>query len=77
MVVADLKETLPLTAEEVRLMNAYWRAANYLSVGVGAIISSFTGRRMWLSAVRMFFIGTLAAAITYLVGSIVGVSTGL
>ncbi len=46
-------------------------------LGVGAIISSFTGRSMWLSAVRMFFIGTLAAAITYLVGSIVGVSTGL
>jgi xylulose-5-phosphate/fructose-6-phosphate phosphoketolase len=29
----ELKETLPLTAEEVQLMNAYWRAANYLSVG--------------------------------------------
>ena len=23
----------PLTAEELRLINAYWRAANYLSVG--------------------------------------------
>ncbi len=23
----------PLTAEEVRKMNAYWRAANYLSIG--------------------------------------------
>lgn len=33
MAVAELKETLPLTADEVRLMNAYWRAANYLSVG--------------------------------------------
>jgi len=28
-----MKDTLPLTAEEVRRMNAYWRAANYLSVG--------------------------------------------
>ncbi|HKG79834.1 MAG TPA: hypothetical protein VKA78_10455, partial [Pyrinomonadaceae bacterium] len=28
-----MKETLPLSAEELRLMNAYWRAANYLSVG--------------------------------------------
>src|SRR5687768_1241020 len=27
------KETPPLTAEEVRRMNAYWRAANYISVG--------------------------------------------
>jgi xylulose-5-phosphate/fructose-6-phosphate phosphoketolase len=28
-----LKERLPLPAEELRRMNAYWRAANYLSVG--------------------------------------------
>ncbi|HXI92371.1 MAG TPA: phosphoketolase family protein [Blastocatellia bacterium] len=28
-----MKDALPLTAEEVRRMNAYWRAANYLSVG--------------------------------------------
>ncbi|HZG50571.1 MAG TPA: phosphoketolase family protein [Pyrinomonadaceae bacterium] len=29
----ELKETLPLSGEEVQRMNAYWRAANYLSVG--------------------------------------------
>ena len=29
----DMKDALPLTAEEGRRMNAYWRAANYLSVG--------------------------------------------
>lgn len=45
-------------------------------LGVGAIVSSFTGRSMLLSAVRMLVIGVLAAAITYLVGSMVGVSTG-
>src|SRR5215213_2835145 len=28
-----LKEKLPLPAEQLRRMNAYWRAANYLSVG--------------------------------------------
>jgi xylulose-5-phosphate/fructose-6-phosphate phosphoketolase len=28
-----LNETNPLTSEEVRKINAYWRAANYLSVG--------------------------------------------
>src|SRR6202795_1829390 len=28
-----MTDALPLTAEEVRRMNAYWRAANYLSVG--------------------------------------------
>jgi xylulose-5-phosphate/fructose-6-phosphate phosphoketolase len=33
MAAAELKETLSLTADEVRRMNAYWRAANYLSVG--------------------------------------------
>jgi len=29
----DAKDAMPLTAEELRRMNAYWRAANYLSVG--------------------------------------------
>ena len=33
MTTIDMKDALPLTAEEVRQMNAYWRAANYLSVG--------------------------------------------
>src|SRR5438552_8425128 len=33
MTTIDMKDVLPLTAEEVRRMNAYWRAANYLSVG--------------------------------------------
>src|SRR5256885_15034831 len=29
----DLEGAQPLTAEELRLIDAYWRAANYLSVG--------------------------------------------
>jgi phosphoketolase len=33
----------PLSAEELRKMNAYWRAANYLSVG--QIYRSFTPPR--------------------------------
>jgi xylulose-5-phosphate/fructose-6-phosphate phosphoketolase len=33
MPTIDIKDALPLTAEEVQRMNAYWRAANYLSVG--------------------------------------------
>ncbi|NJO76940.1 MAG: phosphoketolase family protein, partial [Leptolyngbyaceae cyanobacterium RM1_406_9] len=33
MVVATPPQTKPLTTEELRKMNAYWRAANYLSVG--------------------------------------------
>ena len=33
MTTIEMKDALPLTAEEVRRMNAYWHAANYLSVG--------------------------------------------
>src|SRR5690349_1464805 len=33
MTLVDAQATTPLAAEEVRLINAYWRAANYLSVG--------------------------------------------
>lgn len=33
MTTSDTKDSLPLAAEEIRRMNAYWRAANYLSVG--------------------------------------------
>src|SRR2546427_8897068 len=29
----DLERAQPLTADELRLIDAYWRAANYLSVG--------------------------------------------
>jgi len=31
--MTKMKDTLPLSVEEVKRMNAYWRAANYLSVG--------------------------------------------
>lgn len=33
MTLATPPQTKPLTDEELRKMNAYWRAANYLSVG--------------------------------------------
>ena len=33
MPTIDMKDPLPLRAEEVQRMDAYWRAANYLSVG--------------------------------------------
>jgi VIT1/CCC1 family predicted Fe2+/Mn2+ transporter len=42
--------------------------------GVGAIISIFTGRSAWRSALRMVAIGGGAAAVTYLVGSLVGIT---
>ena len=33
MAIAEMKEPRPLSAEEARKLNSYWRAANYLSVG--------------------------------------------
>lgn len=46
-------------------------------LAVGALISRVTGRNMALSALRMLLIGSGAAAITYAVGSLIGVSTGV
>ena len=46
-------------------------------LGVGVAISSFTGRHWLYSGMRMLLIGTLAAVVTYLVGRVIGVSTGL
>ncbi len=46
-------------------------------LAVGAMIASYTGRNSLVSAVRMLLIGFGAAAVTYLVGRAIGVSTGL
>jgi VIT1/CCC1 family predicted Fe2+/Mn2+ transporter len=46
-------------------------------LGTGAAISAFTIRHWLSSGLRMLFIGTLAATVTYLVGSVIGVSAGL
>ena len=46
-------------------------------LAVGAMVSSYTGRSVLISALRMLLIGFGAAAITFLVGSAIGVSTGL
>jgi VIT1/CCC1 family predicted Fe2+/Mn2+ transporter len=46
-------------------------------LAVGTAVSSFTGRSKWVGALRMLVIGSLAAAITYGIGNLVGVSTGL
>jgi vacuolar iron transporter family protein len=42
----------------------------------GAIISVFTGRSAWRSGLRMVAIGGGAAAVTYIIGSLVGVTLG-
>jgi VIT1/CCC1 family predicted Fe2+/Mn2+ transporter len=41
---------------------------------VGATISVFTGRSVWRSGLRMVAIGGGAAAVTYLIGSLVGIN---
>lgn len=46
-------------------------------LAAGAMISSYTGRNKVISALRMLLIGFGAAAVTYLVGRAIGVSTGL
>ena len=42
--------------------------------GVGALLSLFTARSAWLSGARMLAIGAAAAAVTWSVGRLVGVS---
>lgn len=56
--------------------------AIYLSVassvvglfGIGASITLFTGKKIWFSGLRQVFFGLAAAAITYGIGSLIGVS---
>jgi vacuolar iron transporter family protein len=43
-------------------------------LGVGGLTSRLTGRRVWLSALRMFAIGAAAAAVTFGIGMLLGVS---
>lgn len=45
--------------------------------GVGALISLFTGRGVLFSGARQLLIGAVAAAVTFGLGKIIGVSTGI
>jgi VIT1/CCC1 family predicted Fe2+/Mn2+ transporter len=45
--------------------------------GVGASLSVFTGRNAVLSGGRQLLIGAVAAALTFALGSLIGVSTGV
>lgn len=42
--------------------------------GIGASITLFTGKKIWFSGLRQVLFGLAAAAITYGIGSIIGVS---
>ena len=44
---------------------------------VGASLSLFTGRSAWFSGVRQVAIATVAAALTFGIGRVIGISTGI
>jgi VIT1/CCC1 family predicted Fe2+/Mn2+ transporter len=60
-----------------------WNIALSLALGglglfsVGALLSLFTGRGALFSGARQFLIGAVAAAVTFGIGSLIGVSTGV
>jgi VIT1/CCC1 family predicted Fe2+/Mn2+ transporter len=41
--------------------------------GAGALVAGFTGKKWWLSGLRQLALGALAAAITYGIGTLIGV----
>jgi VIT1/CCC1 family predicted Fe2+/Mn2+ transporter len=41
---------------------------------IGAAITLFTGRNVWFSGIRQVIFGLAAAALTYGIGSLIGVS---
>lgn len=43
---------------------------------IGSAITLFTGRSVWYSGVRQMIFGLAAAAVTYLIGSLIGVNLG-
>ena len=43
---------------------------------IGAAITLFTGRNVWFSGFRQVFVGLCAAAVTYGIGMLIGVSIG-
>lgn len=54
-----------------------WPALIVGAVGLfvaGALVSRFTARPWWLSGARQLVLGCAAAAVTYLVGSLIGVN---
>ncbi len=60
-------------------MNAVLISAGLSALGlflIGSAITLFTGKSIWFSGFRQVFFGLAAAAITYGIGTIIGVSLG-
>jgi VIT1/CCC1 family predicted Fe2+/Mn2+ transporter len=56
-----------------------WLALGVGGIGLfvaGALVARFTGRSPWLSGLRQLVLGALAAAATYLIGTLIGVGAG-
>ena len=56
-----------------------WLALGVGGIGLfvaGAVVARFTGRSPWLSGLRQLVLGALAAAATYLIGTLIGVGVG-
>jgi vacuolar iron transporter family protein len=54
-----------------------WLALGIGAIGLfvaGVIVARFTGRSWWLSGLRQLVLGALAAAATYLIGALIGVT---
>jgi VIT1/CCC1 family predicted Fe2+/Mn2+ transporter len=68
---------------------AYFSGAGWLQLGISAVMSAaalflvgvavsfFTGRNAMYSGARQLFVGAVAAAITYGIGSAIGAGTGI
>jgi VIT1/CCC1 family predicted Fe2+/Mn2+ transporter len=55
-----------------------WPALAVGGVGLfvaGAIVARFTGRSWWQSGARQLLLGALAAAVTYVIGALIGAPT--
>ena len=60
-------------------INAVLLSAGFSALGlflIGSAITLFTGKSIWFSGFRQVFFGLAAAAITYGIGTIIGVSLG-
>ncbi len=73
--IAAAKKAVPWSELFAAAAAARLRAyAPYSKFAVGAAVSLLTGRSMLYSGFRQVGIGAAAAAVTYLVGSIIGVA---
>ena len=68
----DLFLVLMISMSAWRIWGAVWGGVGLFVVG--AVTSRFTARPWWFAGGRQLLFGAIAAAATYLVGSLIGVS---